>query len=53
MLAEYPEIARLDVGLLGWLGHVVGIGQARLRIVAGQVAEQSEQPGIVHGDARQ
>src|ERR1035437_8034843 len=34
MLAEDPQLARLDVGLLGWLGHLVGIGQSSLWIVA-------------------
>jgi len=35
MLAEYPQVPGLDVGLLGWLRYVVGVGQTRLRIVAG------------------
>ena len=35
------------------LGHLVRVAQARLRIVAGQVAEESEEPGIVHRNVRQ
>lgn len=30
MLAERPELACCDVGLLGWLGHFVGVGQSGL-----------------------
>ena len=53
MVAEHVELARLDVGLLGRLGHLVGVGQPGLRIVAGEVAEEGEQPGVVDRDVRQ
>jgi len=53
VVAEQVELARLDVGLLGRLGHVVGVGETTLRIVAGQVAEEGEEPGIVHADLRE
>ena len=42
VVAEHVQLARLDVGLLGRLGHLVGVGQASLRIVAGEVAEEGE-----------
>ena len=53
VVAQAPELARLDVRLLGRLGHLVGVGEAGLRLVAAEVAEQREQAGVVDGDVRQ
>ncbi len=53
VVAEAPELARLDVRLLGRLGDLVGVGQPGLRLVAAEVAEQREQAGVVDGDVRQ
>jgi len=53
MVAEHVQLARLHVGLRRRLGHLVRVGQASLRIVAGQVAEEGEEPGIVDRDVRQ
>jgi hypothetical protein len=53
MVAEHVQLARLHVGLRRRLGHLVRVGQASLRIVAGQVAEEGKEPGIVDRDVRQ
>ena len=47
-----PQLARLDVGLLGWLGHVVGVGQARPSI--GRPGRRgAQEPGVVDRDVGQ
>ena len=53
VVAEAPELARLDVRLLGRLGDLVGVGEPGLRLAATEVAEQREQPGVVDRDVGQ
>jgi hypothetical protein len=38
MIAELVEIAGPDVRLDGRLGHLVGVGETRLRLVAAKIA---------------
>ena len=45
VVTEQPQLARLDVRLLGWLRDVVGIGEAGL--AGTQIAEQPQEAGVV------
>ena len=53
MVAEHAELARLDVGLLGRLGHLVGVGEPGLRLAAARSPRRASEPGVVDRDVRQ
>ena len=51
VVPEHVELAWLDVGRLGWLRDIVGVGPSDLH--AREVAQQRGESGVVHGDLGQ
>ena len=53
MVAQEPELAGLDVGLLRQFGCLVGVGQTGLGQIAGQVGQECCETRVVDGERRQ